>query len=77
MANLLPTVRQGLDVFNIKPNQPLGDPARQLVKCQEVAESLCRGCEAAWHTYTCVSQLANHFTEGCIFAADRFNIGHA
>ena len=44
---------------------------------QEVAERGRRGGEAARHAYAGMGQLADHFTERGILAADGFDIGHA
>jgi hypothetical protein len=43
---------------------------------QKIAESLCGGRKPSGHTYTGSSELADHFAERCVFAADGLDIRH-
>ena len=44
---------------------------------EEVAERVRRGREAAGHADAGVGQLADHFAEGGVLAADRLDVGHS
>ena len=44
---------------------------------QEIAKRLRSGGKAARHTHACVRELADHFAQRRIFAADRLDVRHA
>jgi hypothetical protein len=44
---------------------------------QERAERVGRGGEAAGYPHAGAGQLADHFAEGGVFAADRLDVGHS
>ena len=68
---------QRIHVLDIERGQALADALGELVFVDEVAESLCRGGEAARDGYTQPVEVPDHFTEGSVLAADFGEVGKA
>ena len=65
------------DVVGVERGQPVGDPPRQAAFGEEGSKRVRRGREAAGDTDPGVAQLADHFAEGGVLAADRLDVGHS
>ena len=75
-------LRQRAHVVDVQAFEALGDAFGQRQAAigairQEVAESLRRGGEATRHAHAGFRQLADHFAQGGVLAADGFDIRHA
>ncbi len=68
---------QRANVVGVERRQPLGDAPRQAALGEERAKGMRRGCEAAGNANPRLAQLADHFAEGCVLAADRLDVGHS
>ena len=64
-------------VVGVERGEPLGDAPRQAAFGEEGAKRVRRGREAARHADAGLAQLADHFAEGGVLAADRLDVGHS
>ena len=65
------------DIVDIEMFELLGDALLELALAQEDTERLGRGGKTVRHPDAGIGELAEHFAQGSVFAADRFDIGHA
>ena len=65
------------NVFGVEPGKALGDASCQAAFGQEGAKRVRRGGEAAGHAHARFAELADHFAEGGVLAADRLDVGHS
>jgi len=75
-ADLGAGLRQGLDVVDIQRSQLRADALGQAAVAQELAKRVRRGGKPTGHTHTAGRELADHFAEAGVLAADRLDIGH-
>ena len=75
-ADFLTCLREGAHVLGVERRQARGDAVRQPAVLQEPPEAQRRGGKAAGHTHARGRQLADHFAEGGVLAADRLDVGH-
>ena len=64
-------------VVGVERGEPLGDAPRQAAFGEEGAKRVRRRREAARHADAGLAQLADHFAEGGVLAADRLDVGHS
>jgi hypothetical protein len=64
-------------IVHIKLGEHLTDAIGQAIVSEKIAVSLCSGGETARHAHAGAGELANHFAQRRIFAADGFHVGHA
>ena len=76
-ANLGAGVGERAHVVGVERRQPLRDSPCQAAFGEEGAKGMRRGREAAGDADPRLAQLADHFAEGCVLAADRLDIGHS
>jgi len=77
LTNFSAGFSQGLDVVDIQRFQAFCNTLRQVIGREEIAECQCRGGTAARYPNSRVGELADEFSERCVFTADHFNIGHS
>ena len=76
-ADLGAGLGQGAHVVGVEAGEALADPLGQPAFGEELAEGMRRGREAAGDADARLAQLADHFAEGGVLAADRLDIGHS
>jgi hypothetical protein len=69
-------VRPGIDVIHVERIERRRDALGQALVGQELAVGICRGGKTAGNTHA-GGQLADHFAERGVLAADLLHIGHA
>ena len=67
---------QGAHVLGIQRGKAAADTAGQVVMLQKFAKGVCRRGKAGRHLHA-LWQLGNHLPQTGVFAANRFDIGHA
>ncbi len=75
-------VRQCPDIVDIERLQARGDTLRERRSAvnamfQKIPECIGGRRESTRHAHAGTSQLADHFTERCVLAADGFHVRHA
>jgi hypothetical protein len=76
LADLGAGLGQRGDVVGVQSLQPRIDLVHQRAVGQELAERVRRGGKAARHAHTGGGELADHFAEAGVLAADRLDVGH-
>jgi hypothetical protein len=77
LADLARSARQRIDVIDIQRLERCAIRSVQPVLRQKLAEGVGRGGETARHAHARLVQLADHFAQRRILAADLFDVGHA
>ena len=77
LADLVASGAKGRDVIHIQAVEQVMDLVVEPAAVQKLIKSKRRGGKATWHGYARSRELADHFTEGCVFAANSFYILHS
>ncbi len=77
LTNLGAGLEQCIDIINVQAGQTGVDLFRETIVGEEGAIGFGRCGETSRHTHAGRGQLADHFTQRRIFAADLFHVGHA
>ncbi len=64
-------------VVGVERGEAFGDAPRQAAFGEKGPKRVRRGREAARHANAGLAQLADHFAEGSVLAADRLDVGHS
>ena len=71
-----PHAASARDVVDVEVGEAPRRSVGQTVLREEIAVGVRRGGEAAGHAHAGVGQVADHFAEGGVLAADRLDVGH-
>jgi len=77
LADLGASSQQGIDVIHIQRGEFCLDAGGQAFMGKKLPIGMGRGGKTAGNPHTGIGQLADHFAEGGVLAANTIHIGHA